>query len=79
MDIKVIVATHKQYRMPSDNCYMPLHVGKQGKVDLGYLGDDSGDSISEKNGHYCDGSLLGMEKPEIGLYWTCSLSQVFGQ
>ena len=29
MDIKVIVATHKQYRMPSDNCYMPLHVGKQ--------------------------------------------------
>ena len=52
MDIKVIVATHKKYRMPSDNCYMPLHVGKQGRVDLGYLGDDSGDSISEKNGHY---------------------------
>lgn len=61
MDIKVIVATHKQYRMPSDNCYMPLHVGKQGKVDLGYLGDDSGDSISEKNGHYCE---------LTGLYWA---------
>ena len=58
MDIKVIVATHKQYRMPSDNCYMPLHVGKQGKVDLGYLGDDSGDSISEKNGHYCFKKLV---------------------
>ena len=61
MDIKIIVATHKQYRMPSDNCYMPLHVGKQGKVDLGYLGDDSGDSISEKNGHYCE---------LTGLYWA---------
>ena len=61
MDIKVIVATHKHYRMPSDNCYMPLHVGKQGKVDLGYLGDDSGDSISEKNGHYCE---------LTGLYWA---------
>ena len=62
MDIKVIVATHKQYRMPSDNCYMPLHVGKQGKVDLGYLGDDSGDSISEKNGHYCE--LTGLYRSE---------------
>lgn len=28
MDIKVIVATHKQYRMPSDNCYMPAACGK---------------------------------------------------
>ena len=31
MDIKVIVATHKQYRMPSDNCYMPLLWENKGK------------------------------------------------
>ena len=61
MDIKIIVATHKQYRMPNDSCYMPLHVGRKGKKDLGYQGDDSGSSISEKNGYYCE---------LTGLYWA---------
>ena len=42
MDIKIIVATHKEYWMPSDEMYVPLHVGKKGKADLGYQGDDTG-------------------------------------
>lgn len=52
MDIKIIVATHKKYWMPSEDIYLPLHVGKKGKMDLGYQGDDTGDNISEKNAHY---------------------------
>ena len=40
-DIKIIVATHKKYWMPSDPMYLPLHVGREGKKDLGYTGDDT--------------------------------------
>ena len=48
MDIKILVATHKQYWMPEDKIYLPIHVGRVEKADLGYLGDDTGDNISEK-------------------------------
>lgn len=61
-NIKLIVATHKSYEMPQDdNLYIPLHVGKKGKKDLGYLGDDTGDNISEFNPYYCE---------LTGLYWA---------
>ena len=30
-DIALIVATHKKYWMPSDDMYIPIHVGKEGK------------------------------------------------
>ena len=49
MDLKVLVATHKKYWMPEDACYLPLHVGREGKNDLGYVGDNTGDNISNKN------------------------------
>ena len=39
-DIKIIVTAHKKYYMPEDSCYLPLHVGRKGKADLGYQGDD---------------------------------------
>lgn len=54
MDIKIIVATHKQYEMPADPMYIPLHVGAEGKPDLGYLKDNTGDNISTKNKNYCE-------------------------
>lgn len=60
-DIKVIVATHKKYWMPSDPMYLPLHVGREGKEDLGYTGDNTGDNISLKNKNYCE---------LTGLYWA---------
>ena len=60
-DIKIIIATHKQYFMPSDDMYLPLHVGKLGKEELGYQGDDTGDNISAKNPNYCE---------LTGLYWA---------
>lgn len=54
MDIKIIVATHKQYWMPADDVYLPIHVGREGKADLGYIGDNTGDNISVKNSNYCE-------------------------
>ena len=39
-DIKVIIATHKKYEMPSDEMYLPVHVGAEGKQDLGYTKDN---------------------------------------
>ncbi len=33
-DIKIIVATHKEFRMPEDKMYLPVHVGAEGKADL---------------------------------------------
>ena len=49
MDIKILVATHKPYWMPDDDVYLPLHVGREGKQYLGFIGDNTGDNISIKN------------------------------
>ncbi|MFT8930652.1 MAG: DUF4422 domain-containing protein, partial [Sporolactobacillus sp.] len=54
MSVKILVATHKKYRMPSDPMYLPLQVGRKGKIDLGYADDNSGDSISSKNQNFCE-------------------------
>ena len=61
MNIRIIVATHKPYWMPDDPMYLPLHVGREGKPDLGYTGDNTGDHISGKNKNYCE---------LTGLYWA---------
>ncbi len=61
MDVKILVATHKKYEMPRYSCYLPLHVGKKGKDNLGYVGDDTGENISEKNPYYCE---------LTGVYWA---------
>lgn len=47
--------------MPSDDIYLPLHVGKAGKPDIGFQGDDTGDNISRKNPYFCE---------LTGLYWA---------
>ncbi len=59
--IKVIVATTKPYGMPDDEMYLPLQVGAKDKPSIGYLRDDTGENISEKNPHYCE---------LTGLYWA---------
>lgn len=60
-DIKIIVATHKKYQMPQDDMYIPVHVGREGKDNLGYQGDNEGEHISNKNPYYCE---------LTGLYWA---------
>lgn len=55
MNIKVLVATHKKYEMPTDDSlYLPIFVGKTLHPDasLPYTGDNSGVNISEKNTSY---------------------------
>lgn len=46
--------------MPKESCYLPLHVGREGKDDLGYVSDNTGDNISELNSSFCE---------LTGLYW----------
>ena len=57
----VIVATHKEYKMPKDSLYLPVHVGAEGKKDIGYTKDNTGDNISTKNPFFCE---------LTGLYWA---------
>ncbi len=61
-DVKITIATHKKYKMPNDNIYVPIHVGKELKnEDLGYEGDNEGENISSKNPYFCE---------LTGLYWA---------
>ena len=60
-DVRIIVATHKEFRMPEDKMYLPVHVGAEGKADLGYQKDNEGDNISSLNPQYCE---------LTGLYWA---------
>lgn len=52
--IRIIVATHKEFRMPEDPMYMPVHAGHAGKQDIGFQGDDTGDNISRENARFCE-------------------------
>ena len=61
MRIKIFTMTHKKFPEPEDDIYVPLHVGRAKAKDLGYLGDDTGDSISRWNNYY--GELT-------GVYWV---------
>ena len=53
-DIKILVATHKPYWLPREDVYLPIHAGREGKADLGYMGDNTGDNISARNANYCE-------------------------
>lgn len=61
MNLTVIIATHKKFEAPKGDIFLPLHVGREAKEDLGYKGDNSGDHISQKNTNYCE---------LTGLYWA---------
>ena len=61
MKISIIVATHKEYRMPADPLYLPLQVGASLHQPLPYPGDNTGESISGKNATFCE---------LTGLYWA---------
>lgn len=55
MNIKILVAAHKNYVMPQNqNLYLPIFVGKDLHPDVNHTfqGDNTGDNISIKNAHY---------------------------
>ena len=54
MKLRIYAMTHKQFDVPQDPLYQPLHVGHAKAVDLGYPGDDSGDNISHLNCYYSE-------------------------
>ncbi len=66
--VRIIVTTHKKYRMPSDPMYLPMHVGAAIEKntdglepDLGYIKDNVGCNISSRNPYFCE---------LTGLYWA---------
>lgn len=63
MKTTVYVLTHKNFIPPNDTkMYVPLHVGHTFCVsDYGFMGDDTGDNISERNDTFSE---------LTGLYWA---------
>lgn len=59
--VKIIVAAHKLYTMPTDKMYLPVQVGAVGKESIGYQRDDEGENISNLNPYFCE---------LTGLYWA---------
>ena len=59
--VKLIIASHKRYRMPADPMYLPLQVGAEGKADIGMQRDDEGENISGLNPYFCE---------LTGTYWA---------
>lgn len=61
MNVKIYTMTHKKFYEPKEEIYVPLHVGRAIAEELGYQGDDTGESISAQNPFY--GELT-------GVYWV---------
>lgn len=59
--VTVVIAAHKQYRMPEDNMYLPVQVGAANNKSIGYQRDDEGENISSLNPFFCE---------LTGLYWA---------
>ena len=62
MSVRIFAMTHKRFEVPNDPMYIPMHVGHaSAKEEFGYLGDDTGDHISNLNCYYAELS---------GVYWV---------
>ncbi len=62
-NIQVYVVSHSVddiKDIDANDIYTPLFVGRDGKDNFGFLSDDTGDNISNKNSSYCE---------LTGLYW----------
>lgn len=64
MSIRIYTMTHKQFELPPDSMYTPLHVGRAGNSNAAgmsaYTGDDTGEHISNLNCYYSE---------LTGFYW----------
>lgn len=60
MKIQIFAMTHKAFTPPPDAMYVPLQVGRACHEPLGYLGDDTGENISNLNAYYSE---------LTGVYW----------
>ena len=53
-DLIVLVATNKEYRMPSDTVYRPIQAGSHSDTFDGFLQDHTGDNIADRNRRLCE-------------------------
>lgn len=60
MSISIFTITHVPFTPPENPIYVPLQVGCANHPDYGYLSDNTGDNISDKNQYYSE---------LTGLYW----------
>ena len=61
MNIKILIAAHRQCEIPKDEIYLPVHVGKELHPDttlVGFQSDNEGDNISAKNPYLCELTAL---------------------
>ncbi|ELY4671727.1 DUF4422 domain-containing protein [Cronobacter muytjensii] len=60
MKIKILVCHHRPYPFVRNECFLPIHVGKEtSNHPLDYaVSDNTGDNISEKNDSWCELTAL---------------------
>ena len=80
MKTEIFVMTHKKFPEPTESGYIPLHVGRALGEDLGYLGDHTGENISDLNPYY--GELTGIywlwkNYPDIDYVGVCHYRRYF--
>lgn len=57
--ITLYTVTHKAFTPPNNPIYVPIQVGKQFTGEnLGFISDDTGNSIAHKNKNYCELTAL---------------------
>jgi hypothetical protein len=51
----ILACTHKKFDIFKDEHIVPIHVGRsKTDLNLGFIGDDTGENISDKNDNYCE-------------------------
>lgn len=59
IDLRIVVATHKEYDIPEKEYLLPVHAGASiSNIDLPYQKDNVGINISNKNKNYCELTAL---------------------
>lgn len=58
-NVSIGIATHKKYKMPKDEIYLPIHSGAiASEIELGYQKDSESENISKKNPNYSELTAL---------------------
>ncbi|WP_281165635.1 DUF4422 domain-containing protein [Liquorilactobacillus sicerae] len=54
MEAEIYVVSHKKIVLPNNDLYYPIQVGSKKERFPGFLQDDQGQNIANKNPHYCE-------------------------
>jgi hypothetical protein len=54
VNTKIYVVSHKNVQLPKIDGYQPIQVGKSLENFPGYIRDNNGDNIADKNANYCE-------------------------